>query len=79
MPDEILVYPGAYYVMDRGYIDFVRLFRLHQQEDFLLFAPMNRSVRSATLSRVRDPSQQVKRAALRSRIFEVGTWETCCD
>ncbi len=27
--DEIPVYPGAYYVMDRGYLDFARLHRLH--------------------------------------------------
>jgi hypothetical protein len=30
MLDEIPVIPGAHYVMDRGYMDFVRLFRLHQ-------------------------------------------------
>ena len=28
--DNIPVVPGAYYVMDRGYVDFIRLFRLHQ-------------------------------------------------
>jgi IS4 transposase len=27
--DEIPVYPGSYYVMDRGYLDFQRLHRLH--------------------------------------------------
>ena len=27
--DEILPQPGAYYVMDRGYLDFFRLYRLH--------------------------------------------------
>lgn len=27
--DEIPVYPGSYYVMDRGYLDFARLHRLH--------------------------------------------------
>ena len=30
MLDHIPVYPGAYYVMDRGYMDFVRLYRLHR-------------------------------------------------
>jgi IS4 transposase len=29
--DRIPVIPGAYYVMDRGYVDFVRLFRLQCQ------------------------------------------------
>jgi hypothetical protein len=30
MLDRIPVHPGAHYVMDRGYMDFVRLYRLHQ-------------------------------------------------
>ena len=30
MLDHIPVFPGAYYVMDRGYMDFVRLYRLHR-------------------------------------------------
>ncbi len=30
MIDEIPIHPGAHYVMDRGYMDFVRLYRLHQ-------------------------------------------------
>jgi hypothetical protein len=29
--DHIPLQPGAYYVMDRGYMDFIRLHRLHQQ------------------------------------------------
>jgi hypothetical protein len=29
MLDEILIEPGAYYVMDRGYLDFFRLQRIH--------------------------------------------------
>lgn len=29
MLDHIPVTPGAYYVMDRGYLDFIRLFKLH--------------------------------------------------
>ena len=28
--DNIPMIPGAYYIMDRGYLDFMRLFRLHQ-------------------------------------------------
>jgi hypothetical protein len=30
MIDHIPVYPGAHYVMDRAYMDFVRLYRLHK-------------------------------------------------
>jgi len=29
MLDEIVIEPGAYYVMDRGYLDFFRLHRIH--------------------------------------------------
>ena len=31
MLDQIPVQPGAFYVMDRGYLDFTRLIRLHQE------------------------------------------------
>jgi hypothetical protein len=36
MIDHIPVYPGAHYVMDRGYMDFVRLYRLHQGGAFFV-------------------------------------------
>jgi len=34
--DHLPVAPGTYYVMDRGYLDFVRLFRLHQAGGFFV-------------------------------------------
>jgi hypothetical protein len=34
--DEIPVYPGSYYVMDRGYLDFLRLYRLHTMGAFFV-------------------------------------------
>jgi IS4 transposase len=34
--DDIPVYPGSYYVMDRGYLDFRRLYRLHQAGAFFV-------------------------------------------
>ena len=34
--DEIPVYPGSYYVMDRGYMDFTRLHRLHAAGAFFV-------------------------------------------
>ena len=36
MLDEIPIHPGAHYVMDRGYMDFVRLYRLHQGGSFFV-------------------------------------------
>ena len=56
MLDHLPLQPGAYYVMDRGYMDFMRLHRLHQQAVFFVVrckepvsfevitrAPVNRS------------------------------------
>jgi hypothetical protein len=34
--DQIPVIAGAYYIMDRGYVDFLRLFRLHQAGAFFV-------------------------------------------
>ena len=34
--DDIPVFTGAYYVMDRGYVDFLRLFRLHRAGAFFV-------------------------------------------
>ena len=34
--DELPIEPGAFYIMDKAYIDFARLYRLHQQAAFFL-------------------------------------------
>lgn len=34
--DELTIEPGAFYVMDKAYLDFVRLFRLQQQSAFFV-------------------------------------------
>jgi len=36
MIDHIPIYPGAHYLMDRGYMDFVRLYRLHKGGAFFV-------------------------------------------
>ena len=36
MLDEIPIHPGAHYIMDRGYMDFVRLYRLHRAGGFFV-------------------------------------------
>jgi hypothetical protein len=36
MLDDIPVHPGAHYVIDRGYMDFARLYRLHQAGVFFV-------------------------------------------
>jgi len=34
--DELLIEPGAFYIMDKAYLDYGRLYRLHQQAAFFL-------------------------------------------
>jgi IS4 transposase len=34
--DVLIAEPGAFYVMDRGYLDFERLYRLHQAASFFV-------------------------------------------
>jgi hypothetical protein len=34
--DELPIEPGAYYVMDRGYLDFARLYAIHKQSGFFV-------------------------------------------
>ena len=46
--DELLVEPGSYYVMDRGYLDFTRLFRMNQALSFFVI----RSKRNFSFRRV---------------------------
>jgi len=50
--DELLVEPGSYYVMDRGYLDFTRLFRMHQSLSFFVI----RSKRNFLFRRVYSSS-----------------------
>lgn len=45
--DHLLPMPGAYYVMDRGYLDFERLYVLHQAKSFFV----TRSKRNFNFSR----------------------------
>lgn len=34
--DDLLIEPGAFYLMDRGYLDFARLFVIHQSQAFFV-------------------------------------------
>ena len=55
--DELLIEPGAFYVMDKGYLDFARLFRLHRQAAFFVIrAKRQPSVYLRADSRVVDKS-----------------------
>ena len=37
--DDLLIEAGAFYVMDRGYLDFTRLYALHSQRAFFVIRP----------------------------------------
>jgi transposase len=39
--DSILIEPGAIYIMDRGYLDFARLYALHQDRAFFIIRAKN--------------------------------------
>jgi len=54
--DHIPVAPGAYYIMDRGYLDFVRLFRIHQAGGFFVVRTKHHVKFRATASRPVDKS-----------------------
>jgi len=54
--DQITFEPGAFYVMDRGYVDFRRLFRIHQSGAFFVTRPL------CTTRMLRQYSRVVARA-----------------
>jgi hypothetical protein len=48
--DQIAFQPGAFYVMDRGYLSFARLFRIHQSAAFFV----TRALRTTQMGRQRS-------------------------
>ena len=49
--DHVLFEAGAFYIMDKGYIDFRRLYRIHQQRSFFVTRAKNNLVFSRKTSR----------------------------
>ncbi len=43
--DRIIIEPGAFYVMDRAYLDFTRLYRLHQSMCFFVVLRAKKNTR----------------------------------
>ena len=56
MLDQIPIALGAYYIMDRGYLDFVRLFRIHQAGGFFVVRTKHHIKFRVTASRKVDKS-----------------------
>jgi transposase len=52
--DELIIEPGAFYVMDKGYLDFGRLFRLHRQAAFFVIRAKSNLVHQRRASRAID-------------------------
>ena len=47
--EKLLLEPGAIYVMDRGYLDFTRLYRLHEENAFFVTRPKHNTQLRETL------------------------------
>ncbi len=49
--DHVMFEAGAFYIMDKGYIDFQRLYHIHQQQSFFVIRAKNNLVFSRRASR----------------------------
>jgi IS4 transposase len=54
--DELWIEPGAFYMMDKGYLDFARLFRLHRQAAFFVIRAKSNLACARRESRTVDKS-----------------------
>jgi hypothetical protein len=57
--DQLCFLPGAFYVMDRGYIDFARLARIHRAGAFFVTRPKRRMSFRVLERRAADPGTGV--------------------
>lgn len=58
--DELLIEPGAFYVMDKGYLDFARLFRLHRGAAFFVIRAKSNQAYARRESRTVDKSSGLR-------------------
>jgi hypothetical protein len=58
--DELLIEPGAFYVMDKGYLDFGRLFQLHRQAAFFVIRAKANQAYTRRESRAIDKASGVR-------------------
>jgi hypothetical protein len=58
--DELWIEPGAFYVMDKGYLDFARLFRLHRQAAFFVIRAKSNQAHHRRESRTVDKTTGVR-------------------
>ena len=58
--DELVIEPGAFYVMDKGYLDFGRLFRLQQHAAFFVIRAKRNQAFARRASRPIDKSRGLR-------------------
>jgi len=58
--DHVIFEAGAFYIMDKGYTDFQRLYHLHQQQAFFVIRAKNNLAFSRRTSRPVDKSRAVR-------------------
>ena len=61
--DKLSIEPGAIYVMDRGYLDFTRLYRLHQAGAFFVTRPKHNTQLRRSSSMPSSPAIRAANAA----------------
>ena len=66
--DKLCFEPGATYIMDRGYLDFARLYRLHEAKAFFVTRPKHNTLfrRSSSLSTTPEQRLLNRAAGIRS-------------
>jgi len=57
--DLLLIEPGAYYVVDRGYIDFARFYKIHQSQAFFITRPKSNTTMRRLYSAPVDKSKGI--------------------
>ena len=58
--DHVIFEAGAFYIMDKGYIDFHRLYHIHQQQSFFVIRAKNNLAFSRIASRSVDKSRGLR-------------------
>jgi len=58
--DHVIFEAGCFYIMDKGYIDFLRLYRLHQQRSYFIIRAKNNLAFSRIASRPVDKTRGLR-------------------
>jgi hypothetical protein len=58
--DHVIFEAGAFYIMDKGYLDFHRLYYIHQQQSFFVIRAKNNLAFSRIASRLVDKSRGLR-------------------